>query len=172
LKVSAWLLIALAAVAPSAATAVDRDMHDYIVTGGPWGGLSVPCTKATVSEVAPRLTSGTPKKWTKADFAGGVQVSFKIPRGYKFINTPHAINPTSVTHYQDEPENGLMMSEKVGDPVQVCLMDYPIPQYDAQAKRWVCNPDTDGRGAELRVYDYKRHRAYYGQTTEHGCGGA
>ncbi len=130
-----------------------------------------PLHKSPVSEVAPRLTGGTDNRWTKADFASGVEVSFKIPRGYKFINTPHGFSP-SVVHYQNEADNALMMSEKPGDPVQVCLMSYPIPQYDAQAKRWVCNPDTDARGYIFRVYDYQRRRAYLGSNTEHGCGGA
>ena len=124
-----------------------------------------------MSGVAPRLTSGSGGSYTRADFASGVQVSFKVARRYKFINTPHPIG-VSVVHYQNEPENALMVSEKPGDPVQVCLMDYPYPQYDAKAKRWICNPDIDARGYDFRVYDYKKHRAYYGSNTEHGCGGA
>ena len=163
-------MVALAAFTPML-SAADEPIHDYVVTGGPWSGLSVPCVRGTVAEVAPRLTSGSANNWTKSDFASGVEVSFKIPRGYKFINTPHPIGP-GVVHYQNEADNGLMMSEKVGDPVQLCLMDYPSPQYDAKMKRWICNPDTDARGYTFRVYDYKRHRAYYGSNTEHGCGGA
>ena len=170
MRASAFLSIALTAAAPLLAAA-DEPIHDYVVRGGAWTGLSVPCTKGTVSEVAPRLTSGTGTSWTKADFASGVDISFKIPRGYKFINTPHSIG-ASVVHYQNEADNALMMSEKAGDPVQLCLMSYPTPQYDASTKRWVCNPDTDARGYIFRVYDYKRHRAYYGPNTEHGCGGA
>jgi hypothetical protein len=159
-------------MAPIAASAQsDAADHDLIVGGGAWSGLSVPCTKATVSEVAPRLTSGTGNNWTKADFESGVDISFKISSGYKFINTPHRIH-AGVVHYQNEPDNGFMMTEKAGDAVQVCLMSYPTPQYDAKAKRWVCNPDTDARGYVFRVYDYKRHRAYYGPNSEHGCGGA
>jgi len=165
------MLIALVSVAPISAGAVDEGLHDYIVSGGPWTGLSIPCTKGTVREVAPRLTGGEGNSYTKADFASGVQVSFKLATRYKFVNIPHLIDP-AVVHYQNEPENALMMSEKPGDAVQVCLIDYPTPQYDAKHKQWICNPDTDARGYDFRVYDYKRHRAYYGSNSEHGCGGA
>ncbi|MBV9276730.1 MAG: hypothetical protein JOZ97_00685 [Candidatus Eremiobacteraeota bacterium] len=166
----ALVLSTLTAVVPLVAAADDAD-HDITVSGGAWRGLSVPCTKGTVSEVAPRLTSGTGNHWTKADFASGVGISFKVPRGYKFINTPHNIS-VGVVHYQNEADNAFMMTEKAGDPVQVCLMSYPTPQYDAKSRRWICNPDTDARGYIFRVYDYKRHRAYYGPNSEHGCGGA
>lgn len=171
MKSSGLALVAVLGLVPISAGAADQALHDYVVSGGPWSGLSVPCVKATVSEVAPRLTGGQGSSYTKADFASGVQVSFKVPRGYKFINIPHLIG-AAVVHYQNEPENGLMMSEKPGDVVQVCLMDYPSPQYDAKEKRSICNPDIDARGYDFRVYDYKRHRAYYGSNTEHGCGGA
>ena len=172
MKVKAYVLIALTAFSPIAASAqADAADHDLIVSGGAWTGLSVPCTKATVSEVAPRLVGGNQSHFSKADFESGVDVSFKLPPGYKFMNTPHRIH-AGVVHYQNEPDNAFMMTEKAGDPVQVCLMSYPTPQYQASMKRWACNPDTDARGYVFRVYDYQRHRAYYGPNSEHGCGGA
>lgn len=171
MKVKTCLFLALTVIVPCVATAQDQPIHDFVVTGGPWSGLSVPCTKGTVTEVAPRLTSGTGHNWTKADFESGVEVSFRIPRRYKFINIPHRIG-VSVVHYQNEADNALMMREKSGDPVQLCLISYPTPQYDVKSRRWVCNPDRDARGYVFRVYDYKRRRAYFGPNSEHGCGGA
>ncbi len=101
----------------------------------------------------------------------GVQVTFDLPKGYRFFNSRYDIF-ASVTHYQGEPQNGLMMSEKPGDRVQVCLVGMPVPEYSSREGRWICNPDTDARGYTFRVYDYKRRAAYVGDDFEHGCGGA
>ncbi|MBV8373374.1 MAG: hypothetical protein JOY69_08955 [Candidatus Eremiobacteraeota bacterium] len=143
-----------------------------LLDGRAWPAKRLPCTNATVSQVRPRLDgSETQTVFTKADFDSGVEVIFALPKGYRFFNAPYDIQ-ASVTHYQNETQNALMMNEKPGDRVQVCLIGTPTPEYNAAQKLWICNPDYDARGYSFRVYDYKRHAAYYGGATEHGCGGA
>jgi len=139
----------------------------------PWPAKRLPCTDATVKVVQPRL-GGTdkPATYPKSDFdESGVEVIFTVPAGYRFFNSAYPIF-ASVTHYQGEKQNDVMASEKPGDKVQICLVGMPVPEYDAQSKAWICNPDDDARGYTFRVYDYKRHAAYVGMDFEHGCGGA
>ncbi|MBV9718294.1 MAG: hypothetical protein JOZ77_03185 [Candidatus Eremiobacteraeota bacterium] len=143
-----------------------------VLDGRPWPAKRLPCTDATVSQVRPRLDGSDSRKvFAKAEFDSGVEVIFALPKGYRFFNAQYGIQ-ASVTHYQGETQNSLMMSEKPGDRVQVCLVGTPTPEYSTQEKRWICNPDYDARGYIFRVYDYKRHATYDGPSTEHGCGGA
>lgn len=164
-----WCTICMVLAAPAHAV----DLGDpALLDARPWPAKRLPCTDATVRIVQPRLGgSDTPKTYPKAEFeASGVEVIFALPAGYRFFNSAYSVF-ASVTHYQGDKQNDLMMSEQRGDRVQICLVGVPVPEYDAQAKQWVCNPDIDGRGYVFRVYDYKRHAAYVGLNFEHGCGG-
>ncbi len=87
-----------------------------------------------------------------------MEVIFALPAGYRFFSAAYPVF-ASVTHYQSERQNDLMMSEEPGDRVQICLIGLPVPEYSATLNSWICNPDTDGRGYTFRVYDYKRHAA-------------
>lgn len=165
-----WFAMCLAFAVPARADISDQP---GMLDPRPWPVKRLPCTDAIVRIVQPRLGgSDTPKTYPKADFEeSGVEVIFALPKDYRFFNSAYPIF-ASVTHYQNERQNSLMMSERPGDRVQVCLVGMPVPEYSAALKRWVCNPDTDGRGYSFRVYDYKRQAAYVGADFEHGCGGA
>jgi hypothetical protein len=153
------------------ARAIDSE-DPAMLDARPWPTKRLPCTDATIRVVQPRLGgSDTPRTYPKAEFESGVEVIFALPKGYRFFNSVYAVFP-SVTHYQDQPQNDLMMSGRPGDRVQICLVGMPVPEYSATSNGWICNPDTDGRGYSFRVYDYKRHAAYVGTDFEHGCGGA
>jgi hypothetical protein len=68
-------------------------------------------------------------------------------------------------HYQGDAGNGVMMSEHRGDEVQACFLGGPAPTIG-------CNPDKDLRGRDYRVWDYRQRKQYWGDNSEHGCGGA
>jgi hypothetical protein len=145
--------------------------HDSIVGGGPWHFHSVPCVDGVVKVVAPRLSSAGQTTFSHADFVqSGVSVEIRLMRPTSFImNLPRTV--AGVTHYQDDHDNNLMESERAGDKVQVCLMSFPTPTVDTSGAVQ-CDPDKDGRGWQFRIYDYRKHAAYYGSETEHACGGA
>ncbi len=65
-----------------------------------------------------------------------------------------------------------MRSERRGDRIQVCLLSFPLPRFDKATHQWICDPDADPRGWMFRVYEYRRHAAFYGPNTQHSCGGA
>jgi hypothetical protein len=161
------------AIADSASDAQMAKMqHDSIVGGGPWHYHSVPCVDGVVKLVGPRLSSAGQTHYTHADFVqSGVSVEVKLIRKTSFIlNVPRTL--AGVTHYQDDYDNNLMEAERVGDKVQVCLMSFPTPTVDPTSGAVQCDPDQDGRGWQFRIYDYRKHAAYYGSETEHTCGGA
>lgn len=178
--VLAIALVALgAAIAPppalgqSAATAAsDRELHDEVTTGGPWHFRSVPCVDGTVDDVGPRLGNPGQRVFTAEDYRRtGVSVHVRLARPTVFLSgTTH--RDARVVHYQGEFDNGVMASERPGDRVQVCLMGFPTPTFDATRKRFMCDPDRDGRGWVFRIYDYRRRVSFFGPDSQHSCGGA
>jgi hypothetical protein len=118
--------------------------------------------ETTVYEVGPRLSSGTDGHFTAADFESGVDVVFATGLG---VQPLFAKGQAEVVHYQGTPGNGVMRAEHAGDKVQVCFLGGPAPTK-------FCNPDTDSRGRQYRVWDYKQKKQYWGMNSEHDCGGA
>jgi hypothetical protein len=90
-----------------------------------------------------------------------VSVLLRVPIGDRFVPNM-GIGQPSVTHYQGELDNTIMQGERPGDRVQVCLMSFPTPTYNAQMHRFVCDPDRDPRGYVFRVYDYRHGRHIMG----------
>lgn len=145
---------------PMQIAAATNGSTDY--PAGPWHYKSIPCVDTTVVTVTPRLTGSNQTTFAKADFQSGVVVTFATNLGLAAAFPKDRVN---ITHYQDTAGNALMVSEKPGDRVQVCLLSYPPPDK-------YCNPDKDDRGRSYWVWDYKRHAAYDGMNSEHDCGGA
>ncbi len=167
---------ALAMLMPAPSVAVEdtaqKQIHDQLTAGGPWHFRRVPCADGTVSKVVPRLQSVNQTTFTHADFVqSGVTVLIALRPGTMFL--PHVSQEvTGVVHYQFQPDNDLMESERRGDRVQVCLLSFAVPTYSAEQHRFLCDPDADTRGWVLRIYDYRQRAAYVGPTSEHSCGGA
>ena len=129
---------------------------------GPWHFRSVSCVDSTVTMVLPRLGPDH-GPYSASDFKqSGVQVEFATGLGVRPI-FPHS--HAEVVHYQDTAGNGVMTAEHPGDRVQVCFLGGPAPTTG-------CNPDTDNRGRNYRVFDYKQRKQYWGGNGEHDCGGA
>ncbi len=149
----------------------DESDMQYIVAGGAWTGSAVLCAPGVVKEVGPRLVSSDRATPTAADYQSGVQVGIAIPSKPRWL-----LNKTfataGVVHYQDSPGNALMQKARPGDPVQVCLVSFPVPTHDPHGGRVVCDPSADSRGFVYRVYAFRQHAAYMGPDSEHGCGGA
>ena len=140
------------------------------LAGGAWHpGKFVPCADGVVTSVHPRLDE--PAVNGVQTFGSGVGVEIKLPTAPRFLNG-QPFPEAAVVHYDHDIANELMQSEKPGDKVQVCLVSFPTPTHDLQTGKIVCDPETDPRGMVYRVYDYKRHGAYMGPDSEHGCGGA
>ena len=158
--------IVVAVFAISTATAM-ANVDDNVLQGGAWHFKSVDCTDTTVAVVEPRLRSpGQP--FTKEDFRSGVYVGFNTGLGLsKVFPDVHA---AVVTYGGYGPQAELMVAETKGDKIQVCFLESPLPHF--WNGRLMCNPDVDSRGRTYRVYDYRRHAAYYGWNSAHGCGGA
>jgi len=129
---------------------------------GVWHYRSVACVNTTVKSVQPRLTAEGQTSFTAQDFESGVEVVYDTHLG---SDPAHPEMLASVTLYGGLPGTEIMMKERAGDRVQVCFISRPAPTVD-------CNPDSDVRGRVFRVYDFKQQAQYYGQNTEHGCGGA
>ena len=87
----------------------------------------------------------------------GISVQFGTHRWPKDV--------AEVVHYQGDQQLAVMSRERVGDRVQLCLVSRP-------KKDQYCDPTTDRRGVEFRVYDYRLRQSYSGINSEHGCGGA
>jgi hypothetical protein len=122
------------------------------------------CITTTVLRITTRLTSQDPDTGKETQVPGsGYQI---IMRGRLPDKYGGWLEPT-VVFYQDAPENKLVARERAGDKVQVCAIGFP----DADDLT-VCNPKTDRRGRNLRVYDYARRFSYEGPNSEHMCGGA
>lgn len=117
------------------------------------------CVNTTVFEVEPRLVTAGQTHFTKGDFASGVEVAFDTTLGV------NASTWATVVHYQGDSGNALMMAERRGDPVRLCLVGVPV-------RDRYCNPATDLRGRVYSVYDYRRRASYSGMNSEHDCGGA
>jgi hypothetical protein len=62
-------------------------------------------------------------------------------------------------------QDSVMAKQRVGDKVQVCLINTPEAGYG-------CNPNKDPRGRVYRVFNYRLRGAYSGWNSNHGCGGA
>jgi hypothetical protein len=135
---------------------------DEQYAAGVWHYRSVACVDTTVKSVQPRLTAEGQTTFTAQDFENGVEVVYDTRLG---SDPAHPDMLASVTLYGGVPGTEVMMKERAGDRVQVCFISRPAPTVD-------CNPDSDVRGRVFRVYDFKQQAQYYGQNTEHGCGGA
>ncbi len=160
------------AVAVPQTAAAAREEHDAVTGGGAWRFKSVPCVDGIVSGVTPRLGREGQTRFTAQDYrTSGVVVRVRLLRPTAFVaGVP--LTTAGVTHYQETEDNDIMAAERPGDRVQVCLMSFPTPTYDAARRQYICDPDRDGRGWTFRIYDYRQHAAYYGSNTEHYCGGA
>jgi hypothetical protein len=121
------------------------------------------CITTTVARITTRLTSEDSSGKESQVPGSGYQIVLngRLPDKYGGY-----LEPTLV-FYQEAAENTLIARERVGDKVQVCVTGFPDADDPA-----VCNPKTDRRGRELRVYDYARKFAYEGPNSEHMCGGA
>jgi hypothetical protein len=123
-----------------------------------------------VTAVHPRLGTANQTRFTHQDFVQtGVVVEYALPAGTTFLPRMRQ-NGAAVVHYQDEPDNALMESQRLGDRVQVCLLSRP--RYDAGQRKFVCDPDADPRGWQYRVYARRLRAAYTGPDSQHACGGA
>jgi hypothetical protein len=163
-------VVLLRAVPAAAEMTAEQEEEAMMLAGGAWhAGKFVPCADGTVTDVEPRLE--TPGVTGSARFESGVATYIRLPTAPKFLNG-QPFPTASVVHYDGDPTNKLMESERKGDRVQVCLVSFPTPSHDLQTGAVVCDPNTDPRGMTFRVYDYKRHAAYVGPDSEHGCGGA
>jgi hypothetical protein len=127
-------------------------------SGGAWHYTSVSCADTTITTVGPRLPGGTDRaSWNGSFVAYATDLGF-----HGLTDLSGKTRTASVTDYGLNP---IMVKERVGDKVQVCLISSPIPMAG-------CNPDKDLRGRWYRVFDYRLHVAYSGSSSEHGCGGA
>jgi hypothetical protein len=168
----ALVVVMLQAMPSSAGDDVQQQEHDEATAGGPWHFRSVPCAQGMVTAVHPRLGMPGQTHFTHQDFVqSGVGVELALPAGTAFLPGIRQ-NATAVVHYQGEPDNALMEAQRRGDRVQVCLVSFPIPRYDARERRFVCDPDADPRGWQYRVYNYRLRAAYVGPDSQHACGGA
>ena len=156
-----WFALGLVLALGAASTPAAAD-DDPGYVNGPWHYRAISCVDTTVTEVAPRLVSEGQKTFTAADFASGVDVLFATGLGMQPL---FAKGTAEVVHYQDTAGNGIMRAEHAGDKVQVCFLGGPAPTK-------YCNPDTDSRGRQYRVWDYKQKKQYWGMNSEHDCGGA
>jgi len=130
---------------------------------------SVHCIETTVTKVS-YYFAGQPASGIFVAFAANLGVA-RFPKAHASV----ADRQSYIADYQrgwvpsaalsGGAPNPVMMQERVGDHVQVCLVSVPIPQGR-------CDPDTDPRGRVYRVYDYRQHAAYVEMNDGHGCGGA
>jgi hypothetical protein len=141
--------LALAALVLPALQAEADTNYAAIAKGGKWPAAGHTCVDSKVTQVGYRL-DGTP--------GSGSAVSFAANLGVSGIRNARA----GIVSYDTIP---VAAREHPGDPVQVCLLT--IPKADQY-----CNPKTDSRGREYRVFDYKQGKAYAGANAEHTCGGA
>jgi hypothetical protein len=166
----ASFVVVLQTVPAAAELTPAQEEEAMTLAGGAWHpGKFVPCADGTVTDVEPRLDE--PGVTGPARFGSGVATYIRIPTAPKFLNG-QPFPEATVVHYDHETANKLMESEQKGDRVQVCLVSFPTPARDLQTGAVVCDPNKDPRGMTYRVYDYKRHAAYMGPDSEHGCGGA
>ena len=149
----------------SAAAMADVTDDQLIAAGGPWHGSAVLCAPGIVRDVGPRLEE------PKGQFKSGVQVQMVIPSKPRWLMNKTFATAT-VVHYQDSDGNALMQKARPGDPVQVCLVSFPVPTHDPKTGTVICDPTADPRGFIFRVYAYRQHAAYVGPNEEHACGGA
>ena len=165
---SLYAAFAVLALAVPAAGARAADDPGYFP--GPWHFRSVSCVDTNVTLVGPRLADeGQHAPFPPSQYASsGVVVTYASGLGMRPV-FPKAF--AAVVHYQDDASNPIMEAEKPGDRVQLCFLGGPYPQVGANAALG-CNPDTDSRGRQYRVWDYKQNKQYAGYNAEHLCGGA
>ena len=158
--------LSLAIVAAAGARAADAPGY----LPGPWHFRAVSCVDTTVSVIGPRLVdAGEHAPYSPDDFKNsGVVVTFASGLGMRPV---FAKAFAAVVHYQGDAGNDVMIAEKPGDRVQLCFLGGPAPQGGANAAIG-CNPDTDPRGRQYRVWDYAQSKQYVGFNSEHLCGGA
>ena len=159
MRIAAFVMlgVAFAFATPAAAD----EPSPYL--SGPWHYRSVSCVDTTVAGVTPRLGNAGQTTFTAQDFKDtGVAVPFATGLGLQPLFPRET---ASVVHYQDASDNAIMIAEHRGDRVQVCFAGGPMPTK-------YCNPDTDDRGRQYRVWDYKQRKQYSGGNAEHDCGGA
>jgi hypothetical protein len=155
----------------SSAAVADESETPYIASGGPWHGDAVLCAPGIVRMVGPRLVVSEKGPPTAADYHSGVRVGIEIPSKPRWLaNKTFAV--AAVVHYQDAGGNALMQKARPGDPVQVCLVSFPVPTHIPETGAVMCDPNVDSRGFVFRVYAYRQHAAYVGPNSQHGCGGA
>jgi hypothetical protein len=121
------------------------------------------CITTTIAKITTRLVSDDPVTGKETQVPGSgsdVVMRGKLPDPFLGSIQPQ------VVFYDEAEENKLIARERVGDKVQACIVS--VPSSDDPD----CNPRKDGRGRGVRVYDYRRHFAYEGLNSEHGCGGA
>ena len=107
------------------------------------------CEESTITKVG-NYFEGNP--------SSGVYAVFRSKLGVEqFPDTSASV----VVRYLDP----VMAKQKVGDKVQVCLVNFPDPDRS-------CKPDKDPRGRIYRVYNYRLKAAYSGPNGNHLCGGA
>lgn len=107
------------------------------------------CEESTIAKVG---------SYFEGDPRSGVYAVFRSKLGMEqFPNTPAAVVVRS--------PDPVMAQQKVGDKVQVCLVNFPEPGD-------FCKPDKDSRGRIYRVYNYRLKAAYTGPNANHLCGGA
>jgi hypothetical protein len=123
-----------------------------------------------VKAVEPRLVDmGQHPPYSPEAFkSSGVVVTFDSGLGVRPL-FPKAF--AAVLHYDGDAANGVMVAEKPGDRVQLCFLGGPAPTVGA-SQAIGCNPDTDPRGRQYRVWDYAQRKQYVGYNAEHLCGGA
>jgi len=164
------LVLLLQNVAAVADTTAADEQERMSLSGGAWhAGKLVPCADGVVTSVHARLEESGPSGPQRFD--SGVAVEIKLPTIPIFLNG-RPFSTAAVVHYDGDRGNKVMESEKRGDQVQVCLVSFPTPTRDPQTGRVICDPNVDSRGIVYRIYDYRRHAAYMGPNSQHGCGGA
>jgi len=153
---------------PASAAVAWADGPEYLP--GPWHFRAVTCVDTKVTAVVPRLleTGQHPPYASEAFARSGVVVTFASGLGMQPV-FPKAF--ASIVHYQGDVANDVMAAEKPGDRVQLCFLGGPAPTVGA-SQPIGCNPDTDPRGRQFRVWDYAQRKQYVGYNSEHLCGGA
>ena len=131
---------------------------------------AIRCANSTVSKIGFYFT-GDPTSGIYAVYATTLGMThFPHARASVTDRTPYVADDTHVGGWKPSADiagvpNPIMLQERVGDRVQVCLVGTPTPTDR-------CDPGKDSRGRIYRVYDYRLHAAYVGENGNHACGGA
>jgi hypothetical protein len=165
-----YATLALATLLSTASSARAQAVPDTDYLSGPWHFRAVTCLDTRVTAVEPRLveTGEHPPYRPESFKRSGVVVTFASGLGVRPL-FPKAF--AAVLHYDGDTANDVMVAEKPGDRVQLCFLGGPAPTVGANGAIG-CNPDTDPRGRQYRVWDYAQRKQYVGYNAEHLCGGA